>query len=74
LNKQEFIAVAILSTTADLASTDFQALAASNKLNSLSVAQLKAFCKDKNLSMPKKKDELIASVKKHFGAGQTKEE
>jgi hypothetical protein len=73
MDKQELIPVAILSTTADLASTDFQALAASNKLNSLSVAQLKAFCKDKNLSMPRKKDELIASVKKHFG-GQTKEE
>jgi hypothetical protein len=38
------------------------------------VAQLKAFCKDNKLGMPKKKDELIANVKKHFGSNGAKEE
>lgn len=55
-------------------SADVQALAMSDNLSELSVAQLRAFCKEKGLGMPRKKDDLIASIKKHFGINGTKEE
>jgi hypothetical protein len=60
--------------TGDLASADVRSLAAADKLSSLSVAQLKTFCKDNKLGLPKKKDELIANIKKHFGSSGAKEE
>ncbi len=58
----------------EVGGTDFKGLADKGALGSLSVAELKAFCKEKNLrtiiSRPKK-DDLIKTITSHFASSSS---
>ncbi len=57
----------------EVSGTDFKGLADKGALGSLSVAELKAFCKEKNLRIisRQKKDDLIKTITDHFASSSS---